>query len=477
MRSRTRWSLPVLLGTLLSFSCQREQDSKRPPPATRPATAPMTLAASFARIEATYRPYLSADDPHEWAMKVRALSADRFGFWRGAKDLFFEWCKKSAADWMADRESYVTQQGDPHFGNIGTYLADGMELGPLAFGMVDFDDSHRGPFQTELLQGLITFRLAARQGKVPLPEHRVDQLLELVRENYLAAARSSEPAAKLLGGEPAIVKLMVPKRKRQYASELARYTNGGRFLPVVFSGKQRVKDLLRPGMDKADDVAAAVAQAIARSPHLQARFRYHDAQALRLRIRDLARRTRPGSSGSQGLEKLFVLMDRPLNGVEHDVILYIKQQVPTAAERVGLIERDPRPPGQRCAQDIAQLSDPNLYLSGWCTMGEHTYWLTVREPWTEELDEEDIQSWDNLKEFARIWAVSAGATHRQPGEAQRIAARLTPALTAQLKTRSAEYLLQLERDYASFIADPNVPPLVEAAEALLGGLAPERQAE
>jgi hypothetical protein len=375
---------------------------------------------------------------------------------------------------MADREAYVTQQGDPHFGNIGTYLADGPEFGALAFGMVDFDDSHRGPFQVELLQGLITFRLAARQAKVPFPQSRVDQVLRIVAESYLSAARSSDPAAKLLAGEPALVKLMVPKRKRQYAEELARYTRNGRFLPVVFSGKHSVKDLLRPGMDRADDVAAAVADAITRSPQLKGRFRLHDAANLRGAIKDLARRTRPGSSGSQGLEKYFVLMDRPLAGVDHDVILYIKQQVPSAGERVGLIPRDPRPSGQRCAEDIAQLSDPDLYLSGWCTMKGNVYWLTVREPWTEELDEEDIQSWDDLKGFARIWAVSAGATHRQPGEAQRIAERLTPELMAQLKMRSSAYLLQLRRDYASFISDPRVPPLVEAADALLGGLAGER---
>ena len=468
----TRWSLVViLLGVTLSVSCQREEGSK-PPPATRPASGSSEAShpPAFPRIEATYGPYLSANDPHEWAMKVRALAADRFGFWRGAKDLFFEWCKANAADWMADREAYVTQQGDPHFGNIGTYLAEGGEFGALAFGMVDFDDSHRGPFQAELLQGLITFRLAARQAKVPLPDSRVDQVLEIVRENYLAAARSTDPVAKMLAGEPALAKLMVPKRRRQYAEELARYTSDGRFLPVVFSGKQSVKDLLRPGMDRADDVAAAVADAVARSSALRARFRLHDAAALRKSIKDVARRTRPGSSGSQGLDKYFVLMDRPLAGVEHDVILYIKQQVPTAAERVGLIAPDPRPPGQRCAEDIARLSDPDLYLSGWCTMGGHVYWLTVREPWTEELDEEDIGSWEDLKAFARVWAVSAGATHRQAAEAEQIAGRLTPELMAQLKTRSTEYLLQLERDYASFISDPRVPPLVEAAESLLGGL-------
>ena len=62
--------------------------------------------------------------------------------------------------WLADRDAYVTQQGDQHLGNIGTYLAAG-EFGTLGFGMVDFDDSQTLPFQFELLQGVISLRLAA----------------------------------------------------------------------------------------------------------------------------------------------------------------------------------------------------------------------------------------------------------------------------------------------------------------------------
>src|SRR5215210_6889194 len=76
-------------------------------------------------LREVYGPYMPADDPLAFAMKVRSVAADESGLWRGAKDLFFRWCKGRTDGWLDDAEAYVTQQGDQHLGNIGTYLAEG----------------------------------------------------------------------------------------------------------------------------------------------------------------------------------------------------------------------------------------------------------------------------------------------------------------------------------------------------------------
>jgi hypothetical protein len=165
-------------------------------------------------------------------------------------------------------------------------------------------------------------------------------------------------------------------------------------------------------------------------------------------------------------------MDRPLKATEQDAILYLKLEIPTAPERTGLIPMDPRPPGQRCAEDIALLSQPGLFLSDHVEVGKKSYWLTVREPWTEELEEEEIKSFEDLLELARVWAVSAGATHRQGEQPKIIGKRMTPELTAELKDRSRAYLYQMDRDYRSFASDPRVSPLVRQANSLFPQSAP-----
>src|SRR5213075_2434710 len=226
-------------------------------------------------------------------------------------------------------------------------------------------------------------------------------------------------------------------------------------------------DAFRPAMNKADAIAQGLAQAIARSPDMIRIFNYHTQREIRANIEDLAQRTRFGSAGSQGLKKYFVLLKKPLVGVDHDAILYIKQQVPTAAERSGIIPRDPRPPGQRCAEDMELLSHPGPFLNGWFQMGDESYWVTLREPWTDELESDDIRDLADLRRIAKVWATAAGASHRVPGQGEMIHKRIGPELSNDLRRFSDSYLLKLSADYEDFTSDPRCAPLIAKARAAL----------
>src|ERR1043165_256447 len=145
-------------------------------PLTLRAADPPASPRAYDLLYKAYGPYVDAADPLAFPAKVRALSVDRYAFWRGAKDLFFLWCKNNTQNWMAEKETYVRQEGDQHLGNVGTYMS-GRNFGSMAFGMVDFDDSHSLPFQFELLQGIITLRLTAEERQVSLDNDQLDQLI------------------------------------------------------------------------------------------------------------------------------------------------------------------------------------------------------------------------------------------------------------------------------------------------------------
>ncbi len=439
--------------------------------------APLTLRAAdpappspraFDQLYNAYGPYVDPNDPLALPAKVRALAIDRYNFWRGAKDLFFIWCKNNTQNWLADKESYLRQEGDQHLGNVGTYMT-GRNFGTMAFGMVDFDDSHKLPFQFELLQGIITLRLAAEERQVSLDDDQLDQLISSVLENYENAANSTSDATDLLADDPTIVHMKIRLAKKNYAKELNEYTDNSMKLRP-FAPIRKIKDVFRPGMDKADAISNGIAQAIARSPQMIHIFNYRTTAEIRAHVKDCALRTRLGSAGSQGLKKYFVLLDKPLAGVNHDAILYIKQQVPTAAERAGIIPRDPRTPGQRCAEDLDLLSHPQPFLNGWFQMGNESYWVTLREPWTDELESDDIKDLAALRHMAKLWATAAGASHRVAGEGEMIRKHVGPELSNELRRLSNAFLLKLTADYEDFRTDPRVPPLIATANEVLDAI-------
>jgi hypothetical protein len=150
------------------------------------------------------------------------------------------------------------------------------------------------------------------------------------------------------------------------------------------------------------------------------------------------------------------------------VVLYVKQEIPSPAERTGIIGKDPRDPGQRCAEDMDELCRPRPVFNSWCRLGDQSYWVTIREPWTNELDPEDIKNVKELEAAARIWAVASGATHQHPRQSAAIDRRVNAKLAGQLVQLSDDYLRQLDSDLKALRADQRVTEMVRAAERKIG---------
>lgn len=438
---------------------------------SRLAILALLIAASFARaqgpyerIERAYAPYMAADDALAFPMKVKSLAADPYTFWRGSKDLFFEWSKTHSADWLADSRAILPNHGDLHLGNIGTYVPTG-GWGKLAFGMVDFDDSAKLPFQLELLQGLITLELTARQNQISLDDATAATLLAAMLDNYRIAVNSRRNATNMLvdAENPAILK-MLKRSEIAYSQELSDYLEGGPFRSITLTSKGKLKEILRPAQNRADDIAQGLAQAIANEPDLKSILRVTDAKSIRSAIKQVVQRTRLGSSGSQGLKKYLILLDKPLRGIDHDVILYLKQEIPSAAERAGVIEKASIPAGRRVKEDMDRLTDPLPFINSWCEIGSESYWVSVKEPWSDELDPANFKTIADLTAAAKIWGTVTGATHREQGRFEVILPRLTPALSKVICDRSTQFIQQLEQDFTQFRGDERVQKHLAAVE-------------
>lgn len=429
---------------------------------------------AFDILNTNYAPYCVAGDDLAFPMKIWALSANQYQFWRGSRDLYFTWCRApdQGGDWLADKGSYVVNHGDLHLGNIGRYAKNGI-FGSTSFGAVDFDETARLPFQIELLQGMITFQLAARENNIELGGRR-EKLARVLYDSYKSAIASDKNTLELVSDEHSIGKFIEQAQKHSYEKTLLKFTDdSGHFLRYVHTKHSdekgsAPKEILRPAMERKEDMARGIAQAIANSTAARDAFRYSDVETIRQSVKDVVLRTRLESVGSQGLKKYLVLLNKPLKGLDMDVVMYIKQEVPSAAERAGAVPMDPRSPGRRCSEDMNVLTNPTAYLNSWCDIGKESYWVTLKDPWSEDLEVDMVHDYEKLIGFARAWGSVAGAMHRQQGRAPDIIKRLkNPELFDLLRHRSTLYLAELDRQYYDFIHDPRARALAGKAQAKL----------
>jgi hypothetical protein len=261
--------------------------------------------------------------------------------------------------------------------------------------------------------------------------------------------------------------LLKDVRKREYSREVEKYVHKGHFETVIEDKSDRTKEILQPAKGKGD-IADAIESALTKTPDGADLFK--TAGVSKKSILDIARRTQLESAGSEGLQKYLVLLANK-SGAGKRLILYLKQQIPTAAERVGIIPNDARPPGQRAADDAHDLSRPPGYFNGWCSLHGGSYRLTIKEPWSETLDGKDVDTFEDLKHFARIWGTVAGSVHRQGAEVvARVKPRLTPELAQQLRERGEAYAAAVASQYRSFTTDPRTGRAIATADSALRDL-------
>jgi hypothetical protein len=254
--------------------------------------------------------------------------------------------------------------------------------------------------------------------------------------------------------------------KHDYDDELDKYRKKNAFLAQVVDKKGRVKEVLRPVKGRGAFVEAIEA-ALMHVPDGKDLFK--DADVKKKAVEDIVRRTQLESAGSEGLYKYLVLLENK-RSPEGKLILYLKQQVPSPAERVGLIPTDARPPGQRSSEDMHTLCDPPPYFNSYCAMDGRSFRVSIKEPWSDTLDGADVNTFEDLRRVAHIWGVVAGAAHRRSKTVEAVRARLTPELSAKLLELSGVYARKAEADFRAFESDPRTREQSGVAEARLKAL-------
>jgi uncharacterized protein (DUF2252 family) len=420
--------------------------------------------STLEKIQAAYSPWLNIDDPLSLGIKLRALASDPYVFWRGSKDLFFAWMRENAPNWSnASSATTCVIHADLHLGNIGTYLAEGA-WPALAAGPVDFDDSVELPAEVELVQLLVTTNLIAQTQAIPLDDTAKARIDSTFSSAYRAAIQNPESASRTLEDMKRFKKLLAKASRSSYESEIKKWTDSGRFRSTIRSEKGVLRDILRDAPERLAEVAAALDEAPNRS--WWSVLGWSEGDSARVHVRQVARRTRIGSSGSQGLEKLMVLVNAP--AVESgQALLYLKQIIPSAAERSGFATKATGSPARRVAEHMRSTLVKRPYLLESVEMGGRSYLLTMKEGWSDELDSREVRDLDDLLEATQILGTVAGIMHARTGNPAELERILEPETLGRIRALADAYIPTLMREFESLRADPQALRLIEQTEKLL----------
>ncbi|MBI5762800.1 MAG: DUF2252 family protein [Planctomycetes bacterium] len=407
-------------------------------------------------------PHLTQDDPRALPMKVRSLLVGPYNFFRGTADLFYDWSNHHAEDWLRGASVLVILHGDVHIGNVGTFLAGRRDSDDLGFGLVDFDEAVRGPFQLDLLRALSALRFAAEERDIDINDWNevADELLAA----YVHGVSNGTSTKKLATQYSTVADLLAKARESDHADYVAQFcdpANPNRFRTVRFK-KDHPTDLMElVDAETREKLVDAFCQ-YADRPLQRDTLKLGSAASCRAAVLDVARWTRLESSGSQGIPKFLVLLNAPAIEPRHAIMFELKSEPTPAATRASSLGNPIGPiRAQFVAEAFRRALAPPPWLVGWTQTDEAGFLVRPKNPWNEELSHKNLKKQKHVRESAAVLGAVIGAAHgnslEPPTQRESLAKRVDSERTQladSLVTRSRAIQQDLLHAYENLAADP-----------------------
>jgi len=423
-------------------------------------------------------PHLAFHGDMAWPMKVHSLLKNEYNFFRGTADLFYRFCGEHCADWISARGKWVSLHGDVHLGNIGTYQGPGAPGEDIHFGLVDFDEAVRGPYELDLLRATTALRFAAGASEVKVSDEEMRQAISTMVFAYVGAREGKTATGAWDERHPCLKELFKEARSGTMKKYVKKYAEGD---PLRFKSRREsggsVEDVMRPlTAEKRAAMIDAVWTYIEKglSEATRKRFRFKDHAELQAAVLDAVDWTRVGSSGSQGLQKYLVLLASPLVESEDPLILQLKEEPIPGAVRARLLEADSGSGGRGAfvAEAYQKLNDPTVWLIGHTQIGDKEFLVKTKDCWSEELSSDDVKSVESLNDVAAVMGEVIGRSHRLGGARGNVFAgtdggKQQWALDRELADRSKAAHDYLHAAYESLREDPRSKEFRKKAEEWL----------
>ncbi len=396
-----------------------------------------------------------------WLVPVRhsRMAENPFAFFRGAAAIM-------AADLARKAHSGLMVQlcGDAHLLNFGFY---GSPERQLLFDINDFDETHPGPFEWDVIRLAASLLLAARslglsnkeEGKVcrrgirayaeAMAGFAAMPLLEMwVAKLPLKELIEDRAKGSLKAHLKQVTAMALQRNSRQAVRKLCEVDKSGTLLfrhqpPLIWRYSLLPSDVLA-GMDWRRRVDLMFAEYLdSLRPELRRLLR-------QFQMSDVAfKAVGVGSVGTRCAIGLFV-------GEQPDDVLVIqsKQAEPSVlAPHVQLGESVPTHQGQRVVEGQRLMQTASDALLGWSTTPEGTplYWRSFRD-WKGSVDVTQLDA-EGLKDYGKLCAATLAKAHARSGDRKRIHAVIHDAelFSRTMYEQALEHADLAEQDHKTLL--------------------------
>jgi uncharacterized protein (DUF2252 family) len=401
----------------------------------------------------------------------RRMAENPFAFFRGAAIVM-------AADLGRHPHSGLMVQlcGDAHLLNFGFYGSPELQL---LFDINDFDETHPGPFEWDLIRLATSLVLAARS--LGLSEKEQSRVCRRGVRAYAKAMASfaAMPFIPMCVSKPPFEELIdqraganlqahlnqvvadaVRRNSRQAVRKLCEVNSSGDLTfrhkpPLIWRYAELPSDVLFgvPWRQRFDLVYAEYLKSVRPElSHLLSQFRMSDCAFKAVGVGSVGTRCSIG----------VLVGDHP-----DDVLVLQSKQAEPSVLAPYIDQPSPEHQGQRVVQGqrlMQTASDPFL---GWTTTpeGKPFYWRQFRN-WKGAVDVTQLDT-DGLKDYGKLCAWTLAKAHARSGDRRAIAAHIDePKRYAQGILEQAMHHADLaEADHQSFLVSLNQSPGDHGARA------------
>jgi len=387
----------------------------------------------------------------------RRMAESPFAFFRGAAIVM-------AADLGRQPHSGLMVQlcGDAHLLNFGFYGSPELQL---LFDINDFDETHPGPFEWDVIRLATSLVLAARS--LGLTEKQQSKVCRRGVRTYgeAMAAFAAMPLIPMCVSKPPLEELIdqraganlqahlkhvvadaVSRNSRQAVRKLCEVDSSGELQfrhqpPLIWRQAELPSDVLFgvPWRKRFDLIYAEYLKSVRPElRHLLSQFRMSDCAFKAVGVGSVGTRCSIG----------VMVGDHP-----DDVLVLQSKQAEPSVLAPYVDQPSPEHEGQRVVQGqrlMQTASDPFL---GWTTTpeGKPFYWRQFRN-WKGAVDVSQLDT-DGLKDYGKLCAWTLAKAHARSGDRRAIAVHIDePKRYAQVALEQAMQHADLaEADHASFV--------------------------
>lgn len=412
-----------------------------------------------------YNHPLAATDSTDLATKMSTMAASAFNFYRGTDHIFYQdMTNLPASAYTTAQTGFTWIGGDAHIGNFGAWQDSS---GNNVFSVDDFDEGYLGQYVWDLRRLATSMVLAGRANG--LADSDITTAINTMVSAYMSEMNdfkgsSDELSFQLKNGNTsgAVQDTISDSKGDSRSSLLSKYTQ--------VSGSTRtfqtIANTLAPVNSATYNAISAAMNSYISSIASSKRY-----AASYYQVKDIRQKLGSGV-GSLGKLRYYVLVEGPSTSTSDDVILELKQELPSVVAEADNGQLPAPDYGNNEAERVAMTAKAQTLnadvLIGYAMINGMAFYFHEKSPFEEDFDYTQLTSAGKLNTAATYLGQALASAHAISDQDYNSAivsysidkqvtgaVSSTSGLQSEISTFAFNYAAQVMLDWQSFVSAYN----------------------